>query len=526
MKRNGLKRNRLHRAAGLVLSLAFLAGWTSCSEDTLDEINRDINHATSVSSAFIVTHILTSTAFSIAGGDMNSYLAVCVEHEAGAAEQMYDTDHRYTSMEEPSSFGNNWAEVYNTLSNCKDVIRICSEAGAEPDNRVNRGIARTMMAYNLALLTDLFGDVPWSEALDFTLSMQPKLDRQEAIYADVFALLEEALADFESGARSTLGNADVYYGGNVSLWIKAVNALKARYTMRLLGRAADRNQSLNQVLTYVSQSFASASEEMKLDHYDAATMFNPTYVFCRSRDLYGLSQSLMDKFISRGDPRASQVAVNTSYALITPDDPDFNPIPNGTGNKMQGVYSQAATNWAETAPTQLLSYHELLFLKAEAEARLGQDASGSLSSAVAASFENLARSLRASINSTFKNKVSGECTLSAEVAEAYFTESLKARYTANPLKEIMIEKYLSFFGASGESIEAFSDYRRMSYLNESFVALANPHNAATPDYPKGHFPLRLAYGSGDTTANPNVYEAQGDGSFVYGEPVWWAGGTR
>jgi hypothetical protein len=492
----------------------------------MDEINRDINHPTAVSSNFIITQIETATAFNISGGDVNSYLAVCMEHEAGAAEQMYETDHRFTSMEDPSTFGNTWMYLYSTLGACKDVIGICSEGGAEEGNLVNRGIAKALMAYNLAILTDLFGDAPWSQALDFTSYMQPALDKQEDIYAGIFSLLDEALSDLSGGAKSTVGNADVLYAGNASLWTKAVYAMKARYTMRLLGRTSDRTQALNSILGYAERSFTSASEELKLAHYDAATMFNPTYVFCRSRDLNGLSKSLMDKFISRGDPRAQQVAVNTSYELITPDDPAYNPIPNGTGDKMQGIYSQAATNWAETAPTQLLSYHELLFLKAEAQVRLGQDASETLKAAVAASFENLATSIRAAIGSTFKNRVSGTCTLSAAAAGTYFGEAILPRYTVNPLGEVMTEKYLAFFGASGESTEAFSDYRRMLYLNESFIELVNPNNAPSQDYPKGHFPLRVAYGGGDTGYNRHVYEAQGDGSFVYSEPVWWAGGSR
>jgi hypothetical protein len=520
MKRNIIK------VRPLCLAIALIAGWTSCSEDTLDTINADINHPTAVSSNFIVTQIETSTAFNITGGDMNSYLAVAMEHEAGAAEQMFNADHRYVTFEEPSSFNNNWSEAYTLLADCKDVISICSEGGAEEGNLVNRGIARTLMAYNLAIITDLFGDVPWTEALDFVTYMSPSLDKQATVYASVFSLLDEALLDFESGVRQTVGSADVYYGGNTALWIKAVYALRARYTMRLLGRSSNPEQDLNRTLECVSKSFTSATEELKLAKYDAITMFNPTYVFCRSRDLNGLSKSLMDKFISRSDPRANQVAINTSYEIISPDDETYNPIPNGTGDKMQGLYSQAATNWSETAPTQLMSYHELLFLKAEAQSRLGQDASATLKDAVAAAFENLAVSINAAINSTFKNKVSGVCTLTREVAESYFDNTVQARYNANPLREVMIEKYLAFFGASGESIEAYSDYRRLTYLNESFIELANPNNQASAEYAKGHFPLRLAYGSGDTTANEHIRLAQGDGSFVFSEPVWWAGGSR
>jgi hypothetical protein len=506
------------------IAAAFIGLATSCSEDVMDEINRDINHPTAVSSNFIVTQVETSTAFSVSSGDFNTYLAVCVEHEGGADAQMFDTDHRYFVIEDPSSFGNIWTNVYQNLAACKDIVRICSEGGDEPDNAVNRGIGKTLMAYNLAILTDLFGDAPWSEALDFAVYMQPKLDRQEDIYKDVFSLLDEAQSDFASGARSQIAAADVYYGGDVTKWTKAVNALKARYTMRLIGRSADRNGDLNKVLDYVSKSFTSASEELKLDKYDGATMYNPVYVFCRSRNYFGLSKSFMDKLVARKDPRVGQVAVNGSFELITPDDEAYNPIPNGTGNK--ATYSQAATNWSETAPTQLLSYHELLFLKAEAQARLNQDVSATLRTAVAASYENLAVSLRAAINSTFRNKVVGECTLTAAQGEEHFDQNIKPLLAANALREVMIEKYISFFGASGESTEAFSDYRRMLYLNENFVELANPNNTPTTEYPKGHFPLRLGYGNGDTNNNQNVNEAQGDGYFVYNEPVWWAGGSR
>lgn len=52
-----------------------------------------------------------------------------------------------------------------------------------------------MLAYNLALLTDLYGDTPWSQTGNYMEYMQPDLDKQEAIYQDVFTLLDEALED-------------------------------------------------------------------------------------------------------------------------------------------------------------------------------------------------------------------------------------------------------------------------------------------------------------------------------------------
>ena len=54
---------------------------------------------------------------------------------------------------------------------------------------------------------------------------------------------------------------------------------------------------------------------------------------------------------------------------------------------------------------------------------------------------------------------------------------------------------------------------------KNYIPLANPKNNTK-------FPLRCGYGSSDTTANPNVQAAFGDGSYVFKEPVWWAMGNR
>ena len=83
----------------------------------------------------------------------------------------------------------------------------------------------------------------------------------------------------------------------------------------------------------------------------------------------------------------------------------------------------------------------------------------------------------------------------------------------------MIQKYLAFFGGSGESVEAYNDYRRLKGAGENFIELKNPLNS-------NKFPYRFGYGADDVLANPAVKTAFGDGQYVYTEPVWWAGGSR
>lgn len=510
----------------LVFSLATaLTNLTACSDSTLDSINRDVNHPTEMAPSFVVTDIQMKSAFNVVGGDYNSYLGVAIEHEVGIFGQMYDFDQRNTGPEDPSCYNNTWEGQYNLLLDCKDIISQCTD-GEYQGYYLTRGIGQIMLAYNLAMLTDLYGDTPWSQTGDYKTYMQPDLDKQEDIYKDVFAYLDQALEDLPKGDIINIAGADLIYKGDANLWIKAAYGLKARYTMRLLNRSQDKTGDLNKILDYVSKSFTSAKEEMKFAHYDASTSYNPLYAFCRSRDYLAASKSLADKMITRKDPRVQQIFVNTAFEQITPDDEDFQPAPNGTAENAQSYYSQSACNWAETAPTQFLSYHELLFLKAEAEARLGKDASATLQQAMEAAFENLAVSLDASIHSTFSKKVIGTCTLSADDVPEYFEANVLPLYKANPVKEIMIQKYLAFYGASGESVEAYNDYRRLIGAGENFIELSNPKNAPSGANPSGLFPLRCVYGSGDTTTNPKVYDAYGDGSYVYSEPVWWAGGSR
>ena len=169
------------------------------------------------------------------------------------------------------------------------------------------------------------------------------------------------------------------------------------------------------------------------------------------------------------------------------------------------------------APTTLLSYAEVQYLKAEALARTGGDASEAFENALYATFDNV----NANVYYASWMGFDGE-GVSDDDIDTYVADRL-AVPAADLLKEIMVQKYLYFHNANGGSVEAYNDIRRLkaeggAYAN--FITLENPKNASVG------FPLRFGYGSSDTTTNPNVKAAFGDGSYVYTENVWWAKGTR
>ncbi len=174
--------------------------------------------------------------------------------------------------------------------------------------------------------------------------------------------------------------------------------------------------------------------------------------------------------------------------------------PNGTPNQIQGLYSISAIS-TNTAPTYLLSYHEIEFLKAEAYSRSND-------------IPNAEASLREAVTAAFQKVNIG---LSATDAENYYNNNVAVKFAANPLSEIMNQKYIAFY--EEEAVEGYNDYRRLKAMGNNFINLENPLNSTL-------FPLRYTYGSDDVTTNQNVRDAYGDGNYVYSENVWWAGGTR
>lgn len=475
--------------------LLMLVALTSCSEDVMDSINHNPNDPTAVASRFILTDVMTSTAFSITGADYNFYASVFMELNAGTWGQMYNAEIRTGEPIASSTYNNSWNAQYRNLRQLEIVIEKCSPGGNEAGNWVNLGVAQILSAYNWAMLTDLMGDVPFTEALKAGVIFQPKLDKQQDIYAHVFNLLDSAIVNLAKPITfPLLGGQDLIYRGtaaSIALWSKAAHGLRARYLMRL----SHRTPRYAQVIAAVDASFANATEELKFV-YNGTTSVNPMHRFFTDRNNISASQSLNEKLLARNDPRRARFfRAPTGQTTIT-----F--APNGNPLQQQNVYGVSGIS-AITAPTYLLSYHELQFIKAEALVRLG----GAANIALAEAALNLA------VQAAFV-----KVGLTATEGATYFSTTVKPRFDANPLGEVLMQKYLSQYEC--EAIEAFNDYRRYRAMgNAALIPLANTRNAT-------QFPLRFTYGSSDVTANQHVKEAYGDGEYVYTQPVWWAGGTR
>lgn len=474
--------------------LIYLAAFTpllfSCSEDVMDEINKEKNETTTMEANYLITDCGLNTAFQTVGTDIAWYASVYVEHSAGTWGQHSEADKR-TGQTSNSLLNNSWNNNYDVLNVLKFVLdKTNYRTGSEPTNQWARGIAQILTAYNLAVTTDMWGEIPWSEALQGTLIMQPKFDKQSDIYPQIFTLLDSGI--YNLGLATTgLPSVDYIYGGtlatNKASWIRAANALKARYWMRLSN--VNASASANALAAINAGAFTSAAQQMLFNKYEATGVGeNPWYQFMSDRTHLSYSKTLDDILVARNDPRRAVYASLVGGSIV--------PAPCGTAQQTQGgVYSQSLiTINGRTAATPLMTYHEMLFIKAEAEFRTS-----------AATWQ---ATLQEAIRASFVSK-----GLTTGAADTYFTTNVTPLLTAgNEIREIITQKWIALY--EHESIEAYNDYRRTG-----FPTMTNPNNTTVG------FVNRFPWALSEVSSNKkNVPSTNLD--YIYTTEVWWAGGTE
>lgn len=500
-------------AALLSLSLA------SC-EDVMDDINKKPDNPANemINPALQLTDGIMSTGFSTVSGNLAWVASSLTEQLVGVGlNQFYNLEIRNVSQTASSSTCNNeWNSTYYNINNLKLALAKAEEGGLYPEYVDVRGMVKTLLALNYGILTDLFGDIPCSEATENT---QPKVDKQQDVYTTIFSYLDGAIADLESAKADGVafaGSQDILYNGDLDKWIAFAYALKARYNLHLM--AVDQNAAANALAA------AQKAKELGFDGAEitgftsyASSNCNPWAAFWNDRNYNASSKTVADLMNDRNDPRIDVYSTPWAYQgevlateVATPGDLEDARTVYGTavgeGFALPAWLNTYSFSQSESGSIHLMSKAELYFILAELEARSGADYSDDFATAVEASFADYG-SFGVTINGT----------------AADYVASLSARLSENALREIMIQKYLS--QCRDEQIETYNDFRRMEALGNAgdYVQKTNGYNTQSGN---NRWPLRYPYGNSDVIANPNVADLYGDGMYVFSENVWWAGGTR
>ena len=131
----------------------------------------------------------------------------------------------YTGLT-PNRFDTAWDNYYENI-----LIEVNTMINQAEENGYNHyaGIGKIIKAFSLMVMTDLWGDIPYTEAALGISNINPTFDSQASIYAEVYALLSSA-ESLISGSNGGLavGSDDVIYSGNLDKWKKGINAIRAR----------------------------------------------------------------------------------------------------------------------------------------------------------------------------------------------------------------------------------------------------------------------------------------------------------
>ena len=298
----------------------------------MDRINRDEAHPgqSVVSAKFQLTDAIVASVFTTNTGNFSWYVSSYTEQLLGTGNnQAKNAELRSVNeIAASSTFDNEWNGTYLNLNNIQQMIEKCNEGGNSVGQSDIQGMGQVLAAFNWGVMTDLFGDIPCSEA--FKVSA-PKIDKQEDVYTHIFELLDAAITNFDNAAdMKNAGSYDVLFDGNVAKWRGLAHALKARYLLHESGRAADKNAQYAQVLTEVNAAIADGFDGANLNIFDGDAQIDAWSAYFYSRGYTASSKTVDDLMVARQDPReaiynyngADYFGAPAELGLMTPGDAD------------------------------------------------------------------------------------------------------------------------------------------------------------------------------------------------------------
>jgi hypothetical protein len=468
-----------------------------------DDVNTDPVNPTDAPMAAILPVAQVGIGYTL-GGNIARYNGMFTQQIAGVDRQALSIGKGNIGQQDTDD---PWDNLYKSMKNL-DVIIGKADAQKSPHYK---GVAQIMMAYSLGITTDMWGDVPYSEAFKGSSDgsgLRPKYDKQETLYANIQTLLDKGIENCNAETSNfSPASDDVIYNGNLGKWISLANALKARHYLHLTKRDPS---NFAKVIEYAELAMSAGFSDAFVPFSGTSVASqNPMSQFNDQRGDIGMASKIMDYFRSTADtldqslvdPRLFAFTdFSSSDAIFTNDtvstDPlkinyIFNPAGSYPGDGNFGINFIGGFTAAANSPVYLMTLAELKFMMAEAKFRAG---SAEYESAV----------------SNYRDGIQLSLIQSTGTSNAFIVDRIAAVSTTDSLtlEKVMTQKWVALFMQS----ESWNDWRRTG-IPSLDSPIGNPLG-------EGKFPIRYPYPQKERTLNSaNIPD---EGSQPALKPVWWA----
>tara|TARA_B100001146_G_C16193885_1_gene440558 strand:+ start:255 stop:1670 length:1416 start_codon:yes stop_codon:yes gene_type:complete len=372
---------------------------------------------------------------------------------------------------DPVSNNTTWFRLYNVMTDLVVLIDKAEEQGAGH----YQGAAQVLMALNLGMGVDIFGDMPYSEGFNFE-TVTPVYDSDESLYTVILNYLDEGIANLQGPTTSSLGDDDFLYAGDIDKWIAFAYTLKARYMVHVKDLPS---YDADELLNAVDNGFASNDANAQLSFFEQS--INPWSDVARDNANLVLGGWISEQFIEALD--------GTTYTTVDPrlplmvgatDDGEYIGTVNGAGRgnaPEQGARSTLIEDQyytGQTSPVLISTFSELKFIEAEAAFE------GDKPRAYQAYLEGIAAHMQM-------------LEVAQEDIDAYLASpEVSMGEGAFTIDDIFKEKWVAMFLHP----ETWNDARRYDYQYENMTLPAN----LNPDL-NGQYIRRLPYPDNEVSRN-------------------------
>ncbi|WP_321330995.1 SusD/RagB family nutrient-binding outer membrane lipoprotein [uncultured Bacteroides sp.] len=449
------------------LIILFAVTLSACN-DQLDKINENPNATEHPLPAYLLTGSLKQGADLYWGADNNFNSSLLFAQQW--AKIQYTEPDRYDVSN--TDFTTLWDTGYATLITDLNTILNFTDEEANPNYK---GVALTLRSWVFQLLTDAYGDIPYTEVGQTTT---PAYDTQRTVYLGLLADLSEAQSLLNASAGAIEG--DVVYGGNISQWKKLVNSLRLRIALRIADREPELAKQAIIDATSDAAGLISSNSGTFQFIYTSSPQQNPASAWFETRDDYRISKTMVDRLYELSDPRLPVYAQLPSDESVGAYVGAVNGLSNSDANSQGFAKTSLPGSYFLTSesPAVIFSYSEVLFDLAEATARgyIAGDAEELYKEAITASFNQFG-------------------ITDATAIAAYLAQPSVAYDASDYKKSIGTQKWIAFFG---QGLDAFAEWRRLDY----------PQLTAGPaTVLDGEMPYRFFYPGTEQSLNGKNYQA-------------------